>query len=78
MLYLLIGPVLLGVLLFSGVAIIQLVNLPVEYNASACAKQILPQLGIVSEGQMPMIRKVLGAAASSGGGPNLTAVDFEG
>ncbi len=69
-----IGLVLLGVLLFSGVAIFQLVNLPVEYNASARAKQILPQLGIVSEGQMPMIRKVLGAAALTYVAATLSAV----
>ena len=69
-----IGLVLLGVLLFSGVAIFQLVNLPVEYNASARAKQILPQLGIVSQGQMPMIRKVLGAAALTYVAATLSAV----
>ena len=69
-----VGLVLLGVLLFSGVAIFQLVNLPVEYNASARAKQILPQLGIVSDGQMPMIRKVLGAAALTYVAATLSAV----
>ncbi|MBR2586295.1 MAG: zinc metallopeptidase [Thermoguttaceae bacterium] len=72
--HLLIGPVLLGVHLFSGAAIIQLVNLPTEYNASARAKQILPQLGIVSQGQMPIIRKVLGAAALTYVAATLSAV----
>ena len=66
--------VLLGVLLFSWVAVFQLVNLSVEYNASARAKQILPQLGIVSEGQMPMIRKVLGAAAVTYAAATVSAV----
>ena len=55
--------VLLGVILFSGTFIFQLVNLPVEYNASSRAKEKLVELGIVPEHDMGMVRKVLGAAA---------------
>jgi Zn-dependent membrane protease YugP len=38
---------MIGVLLFGTVVIFQLVNLPVEFNASARAKKMLPELGII-------------------------------
>ncbi len=53
----------LGIALFSGVVFFQLVNLPVEYNASARAKQQLAMLGIVSQDQMYYVSRVLNAAA---------------
>ena len=43
----------------------QLVNLPVEFDASARAKTELVNLGIVQDQEMPYIRKVLSAAALS-------------
>ncbi|MGE0537202.1 MAG: zinc metallopeptidase [Pirellulales bacterium] len=52
-----------GIVLFSAVVFFQLVNLPVEFNASARAKQQLVSLGILSEDQMVYVRKMLGAAA---------------
>jgi Zn-dependent membrane protease YugP len=52
-----------GILLFAAVVFFQLVNLPVEFNASARAKQQLVSLGILSEDQMVYVRKMLGAAA---------------
>jgi Zn-dependent membrane protease YugP len=52
-----------GVLLFSGVVMFQLVNLPVEFNASTRAKQQLVQLGIVDTYEMGPVRSVLTAAA---------------
>ena len=59
-----IQPLLIaGIALFSGVVFFQVINLPVEYNASSRAKQELVNLGIVPQEQMPMIRKVLSAAA---------------
>lgn len=58
------GPLLLaGIALFSVVVFFQLVNLPVEFNASTRAKEQLLSLGIVPEQQMHFVRKVLNAAA---------------
>lgn len=53
----------IGIVLFSGVVIFQLVNLPVEYNASSRAKDQLVELGIVSPQQLPYVSRVLHAAA---------------
>lgn len=59
-----IPPLLLaGILLFSCVVFFQLVNLPVEFNASNRAKAQLAELGIVSADQMIYVRRVLNAAA---------------
>ncbi|NIP87238.1 MAG: zinc metallopeptidase, partial [Planctomycetales bacterium] len=54
---------LLGIVVFSGVVFFQLVNLPVEFNASARAKAQLVELGIVPQNEMYYIEKVLNAAA---------------
>jgi len=54
---------LAGILLFGCVVFFQLVNLPVEFNASARAKAELVSLGIIDERQMPYVRRVLSAAA---------------
>lgn len=53
----------LGIVLFSAVVFLQVVNLPVEYNASRRAKVQLADLGIVAPQQMAYVRKVLHAAA---------------
>ncbi|NIP84275.1 MAG: zinc metallopeptidase [Planctomycetales bacterium] len=53
----------LGIIVFSGVVFFQLVNLPVEFNASARAKAQLVELGIVPHNEMYYIEKVLNAAA---------------
>lgn len=52
-----------GIALFSGVVFFQVINLPVEFNASARAKDELVVLGIVPPEQMPYVNKVLNAAA---------------
>ncbi|MDX1962934.1 MAG: zinc metallopeptidase [Pirellulales bacterium] len=52
-----------GLGLFSVVALFQIINLPVEYDASARAKRILVDSGIVPSTEMPHINKVLNAAA---------------
>ena len=54
---------LVGIVLFSGMVIFQLVNLPVEFNASSRAKAQLVELGIVQAHERTYIDKVLGAAA---------------
>ena len=52
-----------GIALFSCVVVFQVVNLPVEFNASSRAKAQLVELGIVPPQQMPYVNKVLNAAA---------------
>jgi uncharacterized protein len=54
---------LAGIVLFSGVVFFQVVNLPVEFNASSRAKAELVRLGIVDPGEMQWVNKVLNAAA---------------
>jgi Zn-dependent membrane protease YugP len=59
----LMGLVLIGIVLYSGVVFFQLVNLPVEFNASNRAKAQLVSLGIVPPQEMGHVNKVLNAAA---------------
>jgi Zn-dependent membrane protease YugP len=54
---------LLGVVVFSGVVFFQLVNLPVEFNASRRAKALLVETGIVDGYEMGPVNSVLNAAA---------------
>lgn len=54
---------LLGIVIFSGVVFFQLVNLPVEFNASRRAKQLLIETGIVGGNEMGPVNSVLNAAA---------------
>lgn len=54
----------LGVLVFSGGAIFALATLPVELNASARAKQLLREAGLIySDEEMQGVNQVLNAAA---------------
>jgi hypothetical protein len=54
----------LGVLIFSGGALFALATLPVEFNASARAKQLLVETGIIQgEDEMRGVNSVLNAAA---------------
>jgi hypothetical protein len=52
-----------GIIAFSGIVLFQVVNLPVEFNASARAKAQLVELGIVPSDQMVYVNRVLNAAA---------------
>jgi Zn-dependent membrane protease YugP len=52
-----------GIALFGAVVFFQLVNLPVEFNASSRAKQELVALGIVNTQELAYVNKVLNAAA---------------
>jgi uncharacterized protein len=52
-----------GLLSFGAVVAFQLVNLPVEFDASSRAKAQLAELNIVSHLEMPKVTKVLNAAA---------------
>jgi uncharacterized protein len=55
--------ILLAVILFSLTVIFQLVNLPVEYNASRRGRQILQSTGIIRAEEDQVVGKVLNAAA---------------
>ena len=57
------GLALAGILLFSLVAVFQLVTLPVEFNASHRALETLDQRGILDGEELAGTRKVLSAAA---------------
>jgi uncharacterized protein len=59
----LMGVVLLGILAFSVVVLFQLVNLPVEYNASRRARLALVDAGLVSRDEDVVVSRVLNAAA---------------
>ncbi len=54
---------LIGIVVFAGVVFFQVVNLPVEFNASTRAKRQLVDLGIIDQEELPYVRKVLNAAA---------------
>lgn len=66
--------VLAGIVLFSAVVVFHLVTLPVEFNASQRAVVQLSQAGLVSQDEVPMVKKVLGAAAMTYLAATLTAV----
>lgn len=52
-----------GIILYSLVALFQLVTLPVEFNASSRAMEVLESSGILNESELKSSRKVLTAAA---------------
>lgn len=66
--------VLIGIGLFMCFVFFQVVNLPVEYNASSRAKAQIMQLGFVSPQDMTYVNKVLGAAALTYVAATLTAI----
>jgi len=55
--------IIAGIALFSTVVFFQIVNLPVEFDASRRAKAVLVELGIVPQPQMTYVNAVLNAAA---------------
>ncbi|HVX11639.1 MAG TPA: zinc metallopeptidase [Pirellulales bacterium] len=59
------APVLIwaGILLFGCVVFFQVVNLPVEFDASARAKDELVSLGLINPDGLVYVRRVLNAAA---------------
>ncbi len=57
------GLVLIGAVLFSAVLLFQLVTLPVEFDASARAKRLISEYGLVAAGEAEGVNKVLNAAA---------------
>ena len=57
------GMVKAGIVLFSVVVFFQLITLPVEFNASSRAKEMLASYGLISGTDLTAVRKVLSAAA---------------
>jgi uncharacterized protein len=54
---------LLGIIMFGGVVFFQVINLPVEFDASARAKAELVNLGVIQPNQRVYVDKMLNAAA---------------
>lgn len=55
--------IVLGIAGFAATVFFQLINLPVEFNASSRAREQLVFSGIISEREEPYVAKVLNAAA---------------
>jgi len=53
----------IGILMFSLAVAFQLITLPVEYNASGRAMNLLSETGILYHDELPKAKKVLNAAA---------------
>jgi Zn-dependent membrane protease YugP len=65
----------IGLVLFAAVVVFQLVNLPVEFNASARAKQMMPQMGVIGgAAESRAVATVLDAAAMTYVAATITAV----
>lgn len=69
-----VGLVWAGIVLYSAVVLFQLINLPVEFNASRRAKDLLQQTGIVAGNEAPVVSRVLNAAALTYVAATLTAI----
>ncbi|HJS74605.1 MAG TPA: zinc metallopeptidase [Vicinamibacteria bacterium] len=69
-----LGLVKLGILLFVGVVVFQIVTLPVELNASSRAKQMVYESGFVTESERGGVSKVLSAAAMTYVAAALTSI----
>ena len=54
---------LAGIIAFAGMVFFQVINLPVEFNASSRAKAVLVELGIIDQEGLYYVNKVLSAAA---------------
>jgi hypothetical protein len=54
---------LLGIILFAGVVFFQVVNLPVEFDASSRAREHLVSANLISANEEQFVAKVLNAAA---------------
>jgi Zn-dependent membrane protease YugP len=66
--------VLVGIILFSVTVVFQLVNLPVEFDASRRGRQLLQSNGLISPDEEPVVARVLNAAAWTYVAATLTSV----
>jgi Zn-dependent membrane protease YugP len=68
------GLVMVGIILFSAVVVFQLVNLPVEFDASARARRALLTTGLIRPEQDQVVGRVLNAAAWTYVAATLTSI----
>ena len=68
------GLIWIGIAVFSMTVVFQLVNLPVEFDASRRAKIELVNAGIIDADELPEVRRVLTAAALTYVAATLTAI----
>lgn len=66
--------VLIGIAAFSLTVVFQLVTLPVEFDASRRAREVLASLGMITPREEPVVRQVLFAAALTYVAAALTSV----
>ena len=66
--------ILAGIVLFGAVVFFQLVNLPVEYDASRRAKIALAEMGVVDSSAAGAVNRVLNAAALTYVAATVTAI----
>lgn len=64
----------IGIVLFAAVVLFQVVTLPVEFNASKRATEILDEWGMLNSAEIKGVKKVLGAAALTYVAAALTAL----
>lgn len=64
----------IGIIFFSGTVVYQLVTLPVEFNASRRAVNVLESRGVLFGDEVSGAKKVLGAAALTYVAASLTAI----
>jgi Zn-dependent membrane protease YugP len=57
------GMIIAGIAAFSVTVVFQLINLPVEFDASSRAKQMLVKNGLITNNELPVVKNVLSAAA---------------
>ncbi len=63
-----------GIALFSTIVLFQLVNLPVEFDASARAKRLIVERGLISPQELTPVQHMLSAAAMTYVAATLSAV----
>lgn len=66
--------IVIGIALFSLTVLFQVVNLPVEFDASRRAKQMLVNQGLITADEEVVVKKVLGAAAMTYVAATVTAI----
>lgn len=66
--------IVLGIGLFSLTVVFQLVNLPVEFDASARAKHLLREMGLTHPAEDGIVKRVLSAAAMTYVAATMTSV----
>jgi Zn-dependent membrane protease YugP len=69
-----LGLIIAGIVVFSTTVVFQLVNLPVEFDASRRARQVLLSSGLITHEEDYYVKKVLSAAALTYVAATLTSV----